>query len=111
MASTVLSGAAPWSRSIPFLAAAAALDHQEPVAFLTPSLDLVAALVERLAPAFLAGALLMIHFLKLVLRWQLSLRVQPSLLLGVPAPCGSPSDACRASRPTRLCIRLLSAVI
>ena len=50
--------------------------------FLTPSLDLVAALVERLAPAFLAGALLMIHFLKLVLRWQLSLRVQPSLLLG-----------------------------
>ena len=44
------------------------VDHQEAVAFLAPCVDLVAALVERVAPAFLAGALLVIHFLELVLR-------------------------------------------
>ena len=49
---------------------------------LAPSLDLVAALVERVVPAILAVALLVIHFLELVLRWHLSLAVQPSLLPG-----------------------------
>ena len=47
-----------------------------------PSLDLVSARVERVAPAILAAALLVIYLLELVLRWQFSLRVQPSLLPG-----------------------------
>ena len=58
------------------------VDHQEAVAFPLPSLDLVAMSIERVAPAMLAAALLVIYLLEFVLRWQLSLRVQPSLLPG-----------------------------